>query len=136
VLQPYLTQQGAKPIGKVVIGTVRGDLHDVGKNLVAMMLRGAGFEVIDLGVDIPAEKFIEAARSHGARVIGMSALLTTTMEGMKLTIDALQEAGLRGRVKVMVGGAPLSEDYARQIGADGYAPDANCAVRVAKDLLR
>jgi len=135
VLQPRLVQAGARPAGTVVIGTVKGDLHDVGKSLVAMMFRGAGFEVVDLGVDVPPEQFVEKARSHKADIVAMSALLTTTMTGMKSTIEALREAGLRKRVKVMVGGAPLSDAYAREIGADGYAPDAASAADMALQLI-
>jgi 5-methyltetrahydrofolate--homocysteine methyltransferase len=135
VLQPFLAQEGAKSAGRVVIGTVKGDLHDVGKNLVAMMLRGSGFEVIDLGVDVAPGRFVEEALSKKPQVIAMSALLTTTMTGMNATIQALEEAGLRSNVKVIVGGAPLSDSYAKEIGADGYAPDANRAVKVARLLL-
>ena len=118
----------------MVIGTVKGDLHDIGKNLVGMMLEGAGFEVVDLGTDVTAEKFVAAVRQHGAQVIGMSALLTTTMPGMAATVKALEEAGLRDQVKVMVGGAPLTDEFAKRIGADGYSPDASAAVRLAKSL--
>ncbi|MDP2919218.1 MAG: corrinoid protein [Dehalococcoidia bacterium] len=135
VLQPHLTQQGVKSAGRILIGTVKGDLHDVGKNLVAMMLRGSGFEVIDLGVDIAPERFVEEALSKKPQVIAMSALLTTTMPSMNTTIQALKEAGLRSKVKVIIGGAPLSDSYAKEIGADGYAPDANRAVKVARSLL-
>ena len=135
VLKPYLERSGVKPIAKYVIGTVRGDLHDIGKNLVAMMLRGAGFEVIDLGVDVPPEKFVEAVRNEGAPLLGLSALLTTTMPSMKETIEALKRAGIRDKVKVMVGGAPLTQEYADEIGADGYAPDAASAIDKAKELL-
>jgi 5-methyltetrahydrofolate--homocysteine methyltransferase len=119
----------------VVIGTVQGDLHDIGKNLVKMMLEGAGFEVIDLGVDVSAQKFVDTAREQNADIIGLSALLTTTMPGMKTTIETLKEAGLHGKIKVMIGGAPITQDYADEIGADGYAPDASSAVRKAKQLL-
>jgi 5-methyltetrahydrofolate--homocysteine methyltransferase len=135
ILKPKLKEGDVQPAGKVVIGTVKGDLHDIGKNLVAMMLEGAGFEIVDLGTDVGAEKFVEAVRGSGAQVVAMSALLTTTMTNMKATIGALESAGLRGEVKVMVGGAPVTEGYARQIGADGYAVDASRAVAVAKTLV-
>ncbi|MCS7260003.1 MAG: corrinoid protein [Anaerolineae bacterium] len=135
ILRPELVKADVKTLGKVVIGTVQGDLHDIGKNLVKMMLEGAGFEVIDLGVDVSAQKFVETAREHNADIIGLSALLTTTMPGMKTTIEALKEAGLHGKIKVMIGGAPITQDYADEIGADGYAPDASSAVRKAKQLL-
>jgi 5-methyltetrahydrofolate--homocysteine methyltransferase len=133
-LKPLLAGAGVEPIGKVAIGTVKGDLHDIGKNLVAMMMEGAGFELMDMGVDTPADKFVQAARD-GADVIAMSALLTTTMPSMKTTVDALVEAGLRDKVKVLIGGAPVTQAYADQIGADGYAPDASSAARKAKELL-
>jgi len=135
LLRPLLAQSGAKPIGRVAIGTVKGDLHDIGKSLVAMMLEGAGFEIVDLGVDVPPEKFVEAVR-NGAGVVALSALLTTTMPNMKTTIEALNQAGLRGQTVVMVGGAPVTQAYANDIGADGYASDASSAVRKAKELLR
>ncbi len=140
LLKPHLAAGGTTPAGTVVVGTVKGDLHDIGKNLVAMMLEGNGFEVVDLGTDVTPEKFVNAVKQHhtnageGPLVIGMSALLTTTMPGMGDTIKALQEAGLRDEVKVMVGGAPVTEDFARRIGADGYSPDASAAVRLAKSL--
>ena len=134
ILRPLLVASGMKPAGKVILGTVKGDLHDIGKNLVMMMLEGAGYQVIDLGVDVPPDKFTQAAQ-EGAQLIGMSAMLTTTMPNMKVTIDALKEAGVRDRIKIMVGGAPLTQAYAEQIGADGYAADASAAVRKAKDLL-
>jgi 5-methyltetrahydrofolate--homocysteine methyltransferase len=136
ILKPYLVQSGVEAVGKVAIGTVKGDLHDIGKNLVAMMLEGAGFEIIDLGTDTAPEKFISAVRESNARVIGMSALLTTTMSNMKLVIAALKEAGLRDGVKVMVGGAPVTEAFAKEIGADGYAPDASRAVALAQRLTK
>ena len=135
VLKPALVKADVKPIGKVAAGTVKGDLHDIGKNLVCMMLEGAAFEIVDLGSDVTPEKFVEAVRSTGADVICMSALLTTTMPNMKTTIEALKTAGLRDRVKVMVGGAPLTDQYAREIGADGYAADASRAVALAKSLM-
>jgi 5-methyltetrahydrofolate--homocysteine methyltransferase len=135
VLKPHLASANVKSQGKVVAGTVKGDLHDIGKNLVCMMLEGAAFEIVDLGSDVTAEKFVEAIRTTGANVVCMSALLTTTMPSMKTTIEALKAAGLRDKVKVMVGGAPLTDQYAREIGADGYAPDASRAVALAKSLL-
>ena len=135
VLKPHLQQSDIQSAGKVVIGTVKGDLHDIGKNLVGMMLEGAGFEIVDLGTDVAPQKFVEAARAEGADIVAMSALLTTTMTNMKVTIEALNEAGLRNAVKVMVGGAPVTEQYARQIGADGYAMDASRAVSLAQSLV-
>jgi 5-methyltetrahydrofolate--homocysteine methyltransferase len=134
LLKPQLVSSGVKAAGKVAIGTVKGDLHDIGKNLVAMMLEGAGYEVKDLGVDVTPDAFVKAAQ-EGAQVIGMSALLTTTMSNMQQTLAALTAAGVREQVKVMVGGAPVTEAYARQIGADAYAPDASSAVRAARSLL-
>jgi len=127
ILEPKLVETGVEPRGKVVIGTVKQDLHDIGKNLVAMMLKGGGFKVIDLGVDVEPEKFVEAAKGEQAQVVALSALLTTTMPNMKAVVDALQEAGLDG-VKVMIGGAPVTQAYADEIGAAGYAPDAGSAV--------
>jgi 5-methyltetrahydrofolate--homocysteine methyltransferase len=135
LLKPRLVQSDYKPVGKIVIGTVKGDLHDIGKNLVAMMLEGAAFEIVDLGVDVSPEKFLNAVKEHRPQLVGMSALLTTTMPGMKTTIDALKTAGLRDSVKVMVGGAPVTEAYAKQIGADAYAPDASRAASIAKTLV-
>jgi 5-methyltetrahydrofolate--homocysteine methyltransferase len=134
LLKPQLAAGGVKAAGKVAIGTVKGDLHDIGKNLVAMMLEGAGFEVVDLGVDVDAQKFVKAAQ-EGAQVLGMSALLTTTMNNMQGTLQALEAAGLRGQVKVVIGGAPVTDAYAHQIGADAYAPDASSAVRTVRQLL-
>lgn len=131
LLKPMLVAEDIKPIGRIVIGTVKGDLHDIGKNLVGMMLEGAGFEVTDLGSDVDAQKFVDAIKSSGATVVGMSALLTTTMSNMPSTIEALKAAGLRDKVKVMVGGAPLTKAFADQIGADGYAPDASQAAKLA-----
>ena len=133
ILEPELVKAGVEPIGKFLIGTVQGDLHDIGKNLVAMMLKGAGFEVIDLGIDVAAEKFVEQARATQVQLIGMSTLLTTTMPAMEKTIKALRDAGLSA--KIMVGGAPITQDYADKIGADGYAPDAAMAVQAAKKLV-
>lgn len=135
LLKPYLSEGDVKSPGKVAIGTVKGDLHDIGKNLVGMMLEGAAFEVIDLGSDVAPEKFIQAVKENGAQIVAMSALLTTTMPNMKVTIDALKAAGLRDQVKVMVGGAPVTQTYADQIGADGFAEDASRAVTKAKSLL-
>ncbi len=135
VLKPKLVETGVKNIGKVVIGTVKGDLHDIGKNLVRMMLEGAGFEVIDLGVDVSADKFVSAVKEHQPDILGMSALLTTTMVNMVEVIKALQLADLRGKVKVMVGGAPVTQNYADQIGADGYSPDAASAAEDAKKFI-
>lgn len=135
VLRPKLTESGVEPRGTFVIGTVRGDLHDIGKNLVAMMMEGAGFRVIDLGVDVPPEKFVEEVKANNAQLMGMSALLTTTMPAMKDTIEALKQAGIRDKVKVMIGGAPVTQEYADEIGADGYAPDAASAVDKARELL-
>jgi len=134
ILKPYLQQQDVKYAGTVVIGTVKGDLHDIGKNLVSLMLEGAGFQVKDLGSDVTPEKYVDAVRETNADIVAMSALLTTTMVNMKATITALEDAGLRGKVKVMIGGAPVTENYARQIGADGYAVDASRAVAVARSL--
>ncbi|UCD57039.1 MAG: corrinoid protein [Candidatus Hydrogenedentota bacterium] len=135
VLEPLLVKAGIKPVATIAMGTVRGDLHDIGKNLVSMMLRGNGFKVIDLGVDVPPEKFVEAAKGEDVKLIGMSALLTTTMPSMKSTIDELQKADLYGKVRVIIGGAPVTQRYANEIGADGYAPDAASAVDKAKALL-
>jgi 5-methyltetrahydrofolate--homocysteine methyltransferase len=137
LLKPLITG-GARSddyLGTVVIGTAQGDLHDIGKNLVAMMLEGAGFKVFNLGRDVAPEKFVEAVQEHGANIVGISALMTTTMPGMKRTIDALARAGLRQRVKVMVGGAPVSQAFADEIGADGYAKDSTLAVVKAKQLV-
>jgi len=133
ILEPELVKAGVKPIGKLVIGTVQGDLHDLGKNLVAMMLNGAGFDVIDLGVDVTSDKFIQQAKAAGANLIGMSALLTTTMPAMEKTIQAIKKSNLS--TKVMIGGAPVTQGYADKIGADGYAPDAASAVDLAKRLI-
>ena len=135
ILRPLLAETGVERIGKVVIGTVKGDIHDIGKNLVAMMLEGAGFKVVNLGRDVAPEKFVAAVEEHQANVVGISALMTTTMPAMKRTIDALLKAGLRDRVKVMVGGAPVSQAFADEIGADGYARDSTLAVVKAKALV-
>jgi len=131
LLKPLLVAADIEPVGRIVIGTVKGDLHDIGKNLVAMMLEGAGFEVIDLGSDVDAEKFVDAVKTNQAHIVGMSALLTTTMTNMPVVIQALKNAGLRDGVKVMIGGAPVTKAYADQIGADGYAPDASQAAKMA-----
>lgn len=135
VLKPLLVEGELETAGRVVIGTVKGDLHDIGKNLVCMMLEGAGFEVTDLGVDVPPERFVAAVQEQEPDLVGMSALLTTTMPAMRSTIEALVEARLRGGVKVIVGGAAMTQSHADKIGADGYAPDAASAVRKAKELL-
>lgn len=134
LIQPLLEQSDIKPIARVALGTVQGDIHDIGKNLVGMMLKGAGFEVLDLGVNVTPDRFVAAAAA-GATVVGMSALLTTTMPNMRVTIDALTAAGLRNRVKIIVGGAPVTEAFAQEIGADGYGGNANQAVHVAKALV-
>ncbi len=135
VLKPQLKQSDFITRAKVVIGTVKGDLHDIGKNLVAMMLEGAGFELVDLGTDVSSEQFVAAVRGLKPNLVGLSALLTTTILNMMLIIEALQSAGLRKQVKAMIGDAPITEEYARQIGADGYAPDASQAVILAKSLI-
>ena len=134
ILKPHLVDSGIEAVGKVAIGTVKGDLHDIGKNLVAMMLEGAGFEIMDLGTDVSPEKFVTAVE-QGANIIGLSALLTTTMPSMEATINALDAAGLRDKVKVMIGGAPVTSEYSNKIGADGFAPDASQAVSLAKSLM-
>jgi 5-methyltetrahydrofolate--homocysteine methyltransferase len=134
-LRPALIASEVKPIGKVVVGTVKGDLHDIGKNLVAVMLQGAGFEVIDLGVDVAAERFVQCAQESGAGLIALSALLTTTMGSMQGVVDGLNKAGLHGRVKVLIGGAPITQAYADKIGADGFAPDAAVAATRARELI-
>ena len=134
VLKPRLVEQGVASSGKVAIGTTEGDLHDIGKNLVAMMLEGSGYEIVDLGVDVPAAKFVQAIRD-GANVVAMSALLTTTMTNMQTTIEAIKAAGLRESVRIVVGGAPITKSYADEIGADGYAEDASGAVRMVKEVL-
>ena len=135
ILKPLLVEAEVQTVGKVVIGTVAGDLHDIGKNLVAMMLEGAGFEIVDLGTDVAPEKFVNAVQEHEPDLVGMSALLTTTMASISKTIEALTEAGLREKVKVMIGGAPITQDFADKIGADGFAPDAGSASRMAKAML-
>ncbi len=135
IIKPMLSESGAKLRGTVVLGTVQGDLHDIGKNLVGMMLEGGGFTVIDLGVDVPSEKFVEEAKNNKAQIVGLSALLTTTMPAMKDVIAALKADAATKDVKVMVGGAPLTQEYADSIGASGYAPDASSAVDLAKSLI-
>ena len=135
ILRPLLALTGAKPIGTVVMLTVKGDVHDIGKNLCNIMLEGAGFTVIDLGVNTPPEKIIAAIKQHEPPVVGFSAFLTTTMPMFKVNIDALTKAGLRDKVKVMVGGAPVTAEYAKKVGADGYAPDANATVRLTRQLM-
>ncbi len=135
LLKPYLAQSGVKAAGSVAIGTVKGDLHDIGKNLVAMMLEGASFEIKDLGTDVATDKFVAAVKADGVDVIALSALLTTAMPNMATTIDPLKAAGLRDTVKVKIGGAPVTEAHAKQIGADGYSPDASAAARLAKSLV-
>ena len=133
ILEPILTRTGAKPKGTIVIGTVRGDLHDIGKNLVAMMLKGAGWKIIDLGVDVDPEVFVETAMEKGADVLGMSALLTTTMINMRSVVEVAKEKG--GKFKIVIGGAPITQDYADEIGADGYAPDAASAVELMNSFV-
>ncbi len=135
ILKPILSKSTGSVAGKVLIGTVKGDLHDIGKNLVIMMLEGGGFEVVDLGIDVPSSKFIEAIQTHHPQVVGMSALLTTTMIEMKNTLQAVEQAGLRNQVKMIVGGAPVTSKFAKDIGADGYAPDAASAVDLVRSLL-
>jgi len=134
LLRPLLAASGAEPAGRVAIGTVKGDLHDIGKNLVASMLEGGGFEVIDLGADVAPEKFVQAVKERGANIVCLSALLTVTMPSMKTTIEALKQAGLRDRAKVLIGGAPVTQQYADEIGADGYGQSATAAVQLARGL--
>jgi 5-methyltetrahydrofolate--homocysteine methyltransferase len=135
LVKPLISDTDMKPIAKVIIGTVKGDLHDIGKKLVAMMLEGAGFEVIDLGIDVSPEKFVNAVKEHHPQLMAMSALLTTTMPAMAESIKLLEESGLRSQVKVIIGGAPITDAYAEKIGADGYSPDAGSAVDLAKSLV-
>jgi methylmalonyl-CoA mutase cobalamin-binding domain/chain len=135
ILRPLLAETGAQTIGKIVMGTVKGDVHDIGKNLVNIMFEGAGFEVIDLGVNVPPERFVEQINEHSPDVVGFSAFLTTTMPMFKANINALQKAGIRDKVAVMVGGAPVTQEYADAVGADGYSADASSAVKKAKELL-
>ncbi len=136
ILTPKLAEMGAESAGRVVIGTVQGDLHDIGKNLVASMLEGGGFEVVDLGVDVPANRFVEAAQEKDGTIVALSALLTTTMTQMKAVIEALEAAGVRTGTKVMIGGAPITQQYADEIGADGYSDNASAAVALARDLSK
>jgi 5-methyltetrahydrofolate--homocysteine methyltransferase len=135
ILKPKLAESGVEPVAKMIIGTVKGDLHDIGKNLVAMMMEGAGFEIIDLGIDVPAEKFIQAMKDNKPQVVGMSALLTTTMVQIKENIKAFNDAGVRSNIKVLIGGAPVTQKFTDEVGADGYAPDAASAVDKVKELL-
>jgi len=136
LIRPLLTARGDQPLGRVAIGTVKGDLHDIGKNLVGSLLEGGGFEVIDLGVNVTPEKFIATVNEKKANIVAMSALLTTTMPSMKTTIDALKQAGVRGKVKVLIGGAPITQKYADEIGADGYSENAVGAVALAKKAVK
>jgi len=135
LLRPILVEEGVEQIGTVVAGTVQGDLHDIGKNLVMMMMEGAGFRIVDLGTDVPPEKFVEAVKTEHPDIVAMSALLTTTTRSIVATIQALEEAGVRDQVKVMIGGAPITQDFADKVGADGFAPDAGSAARKAKELV-
>ncbi len=135
ILQPILAETGAEPVGKLVIGTVKGDIHDIGKNLVGMMMEGAGFEVVDLGINTDVDTYIEALKTHQPNILGMSALLTTTMPYMKVVIDALKEQGMRDNYIVMVGGAPLNDEFSKVVGADAYCRDATTAVEVARKLI-
>jgi 5-methyltetrahydrofolate--homocysteine methyltransferase len=135
LLRPLLVEEGVEQIGKVVAGTVQGDLHDIGKNLVMMMMEGAGFGIVDLGTDVPPEKFVEAVKTEQPDIVAMSALLTTTTRSIVATIQALEEAGVRDQVKIMIGGAPITQEFADKVGADGFAPDAGSAARKAKELV-
>jgi len=135
LISPLLAAAGSQPVGRVVIGTVQGDLHDIGKNLVASMLEGGGFQVVDLGVDVPPEKFVEAAKEKDGTIVALSALLTTTMTMMKNVIQALEKAGIRQKTKVMIGGAPITQQYADEIGADGYSDNASAAVALARKFV-
>jgi 5-methyltetrahydrofolate--homocysteine methyltransferase len=135
ILKPLIAATGAKPVGTFVMGTVKGDIHDIGKNLCNIMLEGAGFQVVDLGVNVPPEKFIEAIQEHQPQAVGMSAFLTTTMPMFKTNIEAIAEAGLREQVKILVGGAPVTQEYCDTVGADGFAPDASSTVRLTKKLI-
>ena len=135
MLKPLLLEEDMNPYGKVVFATVKGDLHDIGKNLVTMMLEGAGFDVIDMGIDVPPETIVDAIRENNPRMVGLSALLTTTMPMIEKTIDTIKESGLRDQVKIMVGGAPVDQGFADEVGADGYAPDASSATKLAKGLF-
>jgi 5-methyltetrahydrofolate--homocysteine methyltransferase len=135
ILKPHLVREGAQSRGKIMVGTVKGDMHDIGKNLVSIMLQGAGFDIVDLGLNVPPQKFVEAITAHQPAILGLSAMLTTTMLNMKTTIEAINAAGLRSNVKVIIGGAPVSQKFADEIGADGYARDAVLAVDKVKQLL-
>ena len=135
ILTPHLIKAGVESTGRVVIGTVQGDLHDIGKNLVASMLEGGGFKVVDLGVDVPPEKFVEAAQEKDGTIVALSALLTTTMTMMKTVVEALQKAGIRNKTKVLIGGAPITQEFADEIGADGYSDNASAAVAMARKLV-
>jgi 5-methyltetrahydrofolate--homocysteine methyltransferase len=135
ILKPLIAETGAKPIGTFVMGTVKGDIHDIGKNLCNVMLEGAGFDVIDLGVNVPPEKFVEAIQEHKPEAVGMSAFLTTTMPMFKVNIEAIAKVGLRDQVKILVGGAPVTQEYCDTVGADGFAPDASSTVRLTKKLI-
>jgi 5-methyltetrahydrofolate--homocysteine methyltransferase len=135
IMEPFFQEGDVTSKGKVIIGTVKGDLHDIGKNLVSMMMEGAGFSMVDLGVDVPPERFVQKVQEIGPDIVAMSALLSTTMPSMRMTMEALKQAGVRGKVKVMIGGAPVTDKYAQEIGADCYAPDAGSAVTKAKDIL-
>ncbi|UCD85775.1 MAG: corrinoid protein [Deltaproteobacteria bacterium] len=135
IIKPAIVEKGIEPVGKMVIGTVKGDLHDIGKNLVAMALEGAGFEVIDLGSDVSPERFVEAVKEHNAELLGMSALLTTTMLAMKDTVKAVEDAGIRDKVKIMIGGAPVQQEFADEIGADLYARDSTAARNLAREVI-
>lgn len=134
LLRPLLAESGAQPVARVIIGTVKGDLHDIGKNLVSSLLEGGGFEVVDLGADVAPEKFVEAVKAHGANIVCLSALLTVTMPSMRTTIAALEQAGVRDKVKVLVGGAPVTKQFADEIGADGYGENASVAVTLARQM--
>lgn len=136
VLEPILVKDGVEPKGTVVLGTVKGDLHDIGKNLVGMMLKGSGYKVVDIGIDVPAEKFVSLAQENNANVVAMSALLTTTMGEMEAVVNKFKETGVRSKVKMVIGGAPITQAYAEKIGADGYAPDAASAVDIVEKLLK
>lgn len=136
IIKPRLAESNVKSLGKVVIGSIQGDLHDIGKNIVAMLMQGAGFEVVDLGADVPVDRFVESAKKEQADLVGISSLLITTMTNMKSVIDGLENAGIKDRIKVIIGGAPVTQDFANTIGADGYAPDAATGVDVAKNLLK
>ncbi len=135
ILQPLIAASGAEPLGTFLMGTVKGDIHDIGKNLCNVMLEGAGFNVVDIGVNVPPETFVEAIKEHNPDAVGMSAFLTTTMPMFKTNIEVIEEAGLRDKVKILVGGAPVTQEYCDTVGADGFAPDANSCVRVTKKLL-